>query len=377
MELGLYIHIPFCRQKCNYCDFSSYAGMEQLYGSYTEALRRDIAGQGLLFSQAFVDTVYLGGGTPSVLPAKLLINIIKEIKNSFCLTDSVEFSMEANPGTIDEETLAVLRQAGINRVSFGIQSFSDSHLASLGRIHNSSQGIEAVRLARQAGFSNISVDLMYDLPNQTWEDWKYSLECAADLDVNHISAYGLKIEPNTPFADCLESGELTLPDDEVQNEMYELVNSYLPLRGYDRYEISNYAKDGFACRHNLKYWRFLPYLGLGAAAHSFWDGERFANTDNINEYINCMRRGESAVHYRARISQSEAMAEYCFLNLRTTEGISLENFHNHFGISFEEIYGHQTTKLSDRGLVVVSGGWVKLTPVGMKYGNQVFCDFLP
>ena len=377
MDLGLYIHIPFCRQKCSYCDFPSYIGMDQLYDSYTEALRREIAGQGLRFSAAHVGTVYLGGGTPSVLPTKLLISIVDEIKDNFCLDESVEFTMEANPGTVNLETLATLRQAGINRVSFGIQSFSDSRLAYLGRIHNGHQGNEAVHLARQAGFHNISLDLMYDLPGQTVEDRQHSLQCAADLGVEHISAYGLKIEAGTPLAYLHDSGELTLPNDDVQGDLYEWVNNYLPSRGYGRYEISNYAKAGFRCRHNLRYWQFLPYVGLGAAAHSFLNGDRFANTTNINEYIDRIKQGLSAIEYREHLTQTDAMAEYCFLSLRTAEGISLQEFRNRFGVSYEQIYEVQTRKLVKRGMVTSSGGSVRLTAVGMKYGNQVFCDFLP
>lgn len=377
MNIGLYLHIPFCRQKCLYCDFPSVSQMEHLYQSYTEALRREIAGQGLLFSDCAVNTIYIGGGTPTILPQSLLLSLIQEVKNSFFLDPNNEFSIEVNPGTVTGDTLTMLKSAGINRVSFGIQSFDDEIMHTLGRIHNAKQGIDTIRLAQQSGFQNISMDLMFDLPGQTIEHWHRSLKMASTLGVKHISAYGLKIEDETPFAQQLEQGILQMPADDEQEAMYDLTNHYLPEKGYIRYEISNYARPGYECRHNLKYWTHQSYLGLGAAAHSFIKGNRIANVSNINQYIKRISSNCSVVEFQETPKLATAMAEFCFLALRTINGLSLVAFHNKFGIEFEKVYDLQLKDLVQKGLLDLLPERARLTELGMKFGNQVFCVFLP
>ena len=377
MKLGVYIHIPFCRHKCAYCDFPSYSQLEHWYDRYVDALRRDIAGQGILFPEAVVDTVYIGGGTPTVLPEKLLTGIVREVWDQFSLATDAGVSVEANPGTVTGETLVALKAAGVNRISFGVQAFDDQLLARMGRIHSANQSIEAVRLARQAGINNISIDLMVDLPGQSAADWERSLQTAVGLGVNHLSAYGLKIEEGTVFAEQFASGLLSLPDDDEQAAMYDLTNSYLAAQGYERYEISNYARPGCQCRHNLKYWRYQPYLGIGAAAHSFLGGERIANTNSVERYVDNIMQGFSPVEYRERLASTTAMAEYCFLHLRMAEGICLYDFSQQFGVSFAAVYGSAAAKLAEQDLLIITQERVRLSPLGMKYGNQVFCAFLP
>lgn len=377
MKLGVYIHIPFCRHKCAYCDFPSYEQLELWYDRYVDALRREIAGQGILFPEAVVDTIYVGGGTPTVLPEKLLTGVIREVCDQFRLAADAEITVEANPGTVTGEMMAALRTAGINRISFGVQSFDDRLLARMGRIHSASQGIEAVWQARQAGIDNISIDLMVDLPGQSVADWEYSLKTAVSLGVNHISAYGLKVEEGTPFAEQFAAGLLSLPDDDEQAAMYDLTNIYLAAQGYERYEISNYARPGYQCRHNLKYWRFEPYLGIGAAAHSFISGERIANTCNVERYVKNIMQGISAVENRECLDDKIAMAEYCFLHLRMSEGICLHDFSEKFGVSFTSMYGKAVAKLAEQGLLIFAHDRVRLSSLGMKYGNQIFCVFLP
>lgn len=377
MNLGLYIHIPFCKQKCLYCDFPSYPHMEGLYESYTDALCREITGQGVLFSTNQVDTIYIGGGTPTALPAPLLLRIVAAVMENFAVTTDAEISIEANPGTVDGDTLTALRAVGINRISFGVQTFSDTLLKGLGRIHTGEEGANAVRIAKRAGFSNINIDLMYGLPLQQIEHFQQSLQIAYDLAIPHISVYGLKIEDETPFACSLAQGKLSLPSEEEEEAMYDRGVTYLPQHGYERYEISNYSRPGFSCRHNLKYWNYAPYLGLGAAAHSFINRERLANTQDVRTYLECINSGCSPVEHRETADEATQMAEFCFLALRTNSGISYHAFYQYFGKDFYQNYEQQITSLTTRGLVTTTQQSIRLTNLGMKYGNIVFRTFLP
>lgn len=377
MELGLYIHIPFCKQKCLYCDFPSYSHMESLYESYIDALCREITGQGVLFSGHQVNTIYIGGGTPTLLPLPLLLQVIATVKTSFYVTPDAEVSMEANPGTVDGSMLADLRAHGVNRLSFGVQSFTDALLQEAGRIHSGDEGVAAVRAAQQAGFSNINIDLMYGLPLQTLTNFQDSLRLAVDLAVPHISVYGLKVEEGTPFAHRFAANSLMLPAEEEEEAMYEETVRFLPQCGYERYEISNYAAPGHLCRHNLKYWHYSSYLGLGAAAHSFINRERLANTRDVRTYITQMNTGCSPVEYQEKPDMAEQMAEFCFLGLRTAAGISYEAFYQYFEKNFQQHFAKQVTDLAAKKLIDIGRQSVKLTPLGMKYGNLAFQAFLP
>lgn len=375
MSLGLYIHIPFCRQKCLYCDFPSVAGREELYDAYITALGRELAGWGGVLSA--VDTVYIGGGTPTALPAGMLSRLGGFLRTSVPIEAVGEFTVEANPGTLTTEKLAALRAIGVNRLSLGVQAFDDKVLAAAGRIHSAAEAFAAIETAAAAGFTNLSIDLMYGLPGQSLDSFRAGLRQAVDLPINHLSVYGLKVEENTPFARWQARGELILPDEDEEEAMYELAASLLPDRGFVRYEISNYARAGAVCRHNLKYWRYQPYIGLGAAAHSFWQGERLANTADVDEYIRLIASGASPLNSRERPDRLTAMAEYAFLVLRTKVGLDYADFAACFGESFEERYKETVADLAGRGLLTAGADGIRLTAVGMKYGNVVFASFLP
>jgi len=324
-----------------------------------------------------VDTIYIGGGTPTLLSSKFLKQLLETVHKSFIIDQTAEISIEANPGTVDKEKLVALRGGGVNRISFGVQSFSDSLLLSIGRIHSSAQAIEAVNLAKEVGINNINIDLMYGLPGQSIEQLKASILQASELDVTHISAYGLKVEEGTAFADMEKEGKLLLPEEEIDEAMYEMTTQLLPKEGFLRYEISNFAKKGYECRHNLKYWRYQPYLGVGAAAHSFLKKERLANISDVSAYIKAVMNGELPLEQRETPDNNIAMAEYIFLVLRTVEGLSIEKFNQYFKTDFFHHYNDKVAALASKGLIVITKEQLYLTSIGMKYGNIVFSTFLP
>jgi oxygen-independent coproporphyrinogen-3 oxidase len=376
-KLGLYIHIPFCLQKCRYCDFASYAGLEHLYSDYADALCREMVLRSGGFSDAVVDTVYLGGGTPSVLPLKLLDNILKTASDYFHIETNAEVTLEVNPGSVNDEKLMYFKTLGINRLSFGVQTFDDALLQTLGRIHTSSDSINILETAGNAGFTNINIDLMHGLPGQSLEKLSYSLKTAAAIGAGHISVYGLKIEENTPFAQMAQQGILSLPDAELEETMYDSTIDYLIASGYERYEISSFAKPGFKSRHNLRYWQNSPYLGFGAAAHSFAGGIRSFNAADVGEYIKKITANDFSVQMYEKTDCREKMAEFIFLALRTSDGLYYQQFNNYFGIDFLKEYGGIVETLAAMGLVEKNGCRIFLTRKGMKFGNQVFQKFLP
>ena len=376
MRWGIYVHIPFCLQKCFYCDFPSYAGRERYMEDYAKALCREIASQGFLRRKALgaPTTIYVGGGTPTALPAKLMERILRAL--GALASPAGEFTVEATPGTVDGEYLSMLFRHGANRLSIGVQSFSDGLLRRIGRIHTGEEAKRAVELARGAGFSNISLDLMYGLPGQSLGELQASMGIAMGLGVQHISIYGLQVEEGTAFARQRERGQLDLPGDEMEEAMYDCMVKTLPEHGYARYEISNFARPGYESRHNLGYWQDVPYLGLGAAAHSYLDGKRWANTPDIAEYISRMGRGESPVLEKEERTRDIAMEEFAFLALRTAQGIDKEKFRRAFGCTLETVYGEVLQRMESRGLLRNEGNFVFLTEPGMKYGNLVFAEFL-
>jgi len=298
------------------------------------------------------------------------------VKQAFVISPEVEWTLEVNPGTVDEEKLTMLFQNGVNRLSFGAQSFNDCLLKKIGRIHDRRQSIETINLAEKVGFQNMSLDLMYGLPKQTMDDLKESIAQAAKLPVKHISIYGLKVEPGTVFAKLQEKNQLSLPSEEVDEAMYELVMSSLPQYGYQRYEISNFARSSFESKHNLKYWQDQPYLGLGASAHSYLDAKRFSNVANVKEYMQRISAGVSPRQQCEKLDAKMLMEEFCFLALRTKNGIDIEKFEAKFSSNFFSIYGHIIDSLKIKKLIEQDGKCIYLTALGMKYGNQVFCEFL-
>ena len=379
-QWGIYAHIPYCVKKCAYCDFVSAAvgkSAAREMEAYAAALRAEILREVPPLRARWGDaaTVYIGGGTPTALPAQLLTRILQTLRDTAGIPQ--ECTVEANPGTVDADCLAQLRAAGANRLSLGVQSFDNRLLRAIGRIHTAQEARAAFRAARVAGFDNISLDLMYGLPTQTLDDLKTSVNAALTLAPEHISVYGLTVEEGTPFAAAEAQGRLTLPSEETAEEMYDWLTAELPARGYARYEISNFARQGFESRHNLGYWRNIPYLGIGAAAHGYIDGVRWGNEPATGKYIRAMRAEESArVPEDTGRTQENAMEEYAFLALRTVRGIDAADFHRAFGVGIDEVYGAVIEKYSAQGLLRRAEHHVALTDAGMKLGNEVFAAFL-
>ena len=332
-SLGLYIHIPFCRRKCLYCDFCSVAdGSGELVERYVDALALCIAESADKARDYEVDTLYIGGGTPTVLTLKQMERVLDACFRSYSVADSAEISCECNPATGGYEYFCGIRKMGINRLSIGLQSAMDNELQALGRIHSFSDFADTFSAARRAGFDNMSVDLMYGIPEQTAESFSKTLDAVVALSPEHISAYCLKVEENTPFGKM--GDKLLLPDDDAASDMYELCSSYLRERGYERYEISNFARQGRESRHNMRYWQCREYLGFGAAAHSYFGGERFAFSGNINAFAN----GEFSVSEREKIDSGEEMLEYVMLGMRLGKGISLSDFRLRFGADIFSVF---------------------------------------
>jgi len=378
-DFGVYIHIPFCKQKCFYCDFPSFAGREKYIDEYLNSLHHEmelgaerIAEMGKLTPH----TIYIGGGTPSHLNLSQMQMLFEAIHANMQVKDVAEFTMEANPCTIDEEKLHLMKSNGINRISIGVQSFDDGCLQRIGRIHKSSMAIEKVSLAQKAGFDNISIDLMYGLPGQTLDMLKKSLDKAIELGIQHISVYGLQLEEGTVLAKQQEMGRLELPDDEAVEKMYDYLVEYLPANGFSRYEISNYAMGGYYSRHNTLYWQDVPYLGFGSGAHSYWRGNRYENPVDIGEYIKATAEGKFLHIVEEAVSEKAHMEEFCFLGLRMTSGINKRKFRETFNKDISEVFGKVIDKMVAKALLGESETAIFLTPLGMKYGNVVFGEFI-
>lgn len=377
-QWGVYVHIPFCRQKCFYCDFPSFAGRERDREAYIRALCREIEVRGSSCRQQWGEpaTVYIGGGTPSALPAPLMQMLLEKLAAVLTGEKTQEFTVECNPGTVDAEFLHMLHEKGANRLSFGVQSFDDAVLRRIGRIHTGKEAVQAFSLARRAGFENLSLDLMYGLPGQTMELLRASVEQALALEPSHISMYGLQVEEGTAFARLQEAGRLSLPADEETEAMYDYMTEALPAAGYVRYEISNFARPGCESRHNLSYWQDVPYLGLGAAAHSYLDGQRWKAVTDIPAYIEAAVHGGRIIEPEEPQTRAIAMEEFAFLALRTAAGISRARFARRFGCTLDSVYRQAIEALSGKGLLEDTGTAVRLTPLGMKYGNWAFEEFL-
>lgn len=369
MSLGLYLHIPFCKQKCLYCDFNSYAGKETMMDEYCDALKTEI----LVNSSAkSVDTIYFGGGTPTLLGGERLADLLRTIKEHFCVTDDCEITAECNPGTIDQKGLEQLYWAGFNRLSIGLQSTKDEVLKRLGRIHSFDEFKQCFDNAGAVGFENLSLDLMYGLPNQTMEEWKDTLEKALAFAPEHLSCYGLKVEEGTPFA----SMDLSLPDDDTVGEMYDVCVEILGKAGYDRYEISNFAKSGRESRHNLKYWRCDDFIGFGAGAYSCKNGVRYDNLCGIKEYCDAIAEKQSAIEEEVPLSMDDRMSEFCFLGLRTAEGISEDEFRRRFGKEITDVFGSVLKKNLDRGTLLLKGDRYRIDSKFFFVSNSILADFV-
>lgn len=369
-----YIHIPFCAAKCNYCAFNSKVSTADERENYIDAIVTEIK-KSLTTDNLSLITIYFGGGTPTILTLNQIEKIFNAIIKKFHVETNSEITIEANPGTVDENYLNGLKKIGFNRLSLGMQSFNDELLKILGRIHNSTTAIETVKTARKI-FDNISVDLMYGLPHQTLDEVKFDVKRAADLNVNHISIYGLEVEPNTKFFQLNEVGKLNLPDEDICGDMYDYITENLPKLGYNRYEVSNFAKIGYESRHNTGYWTGAKYFGFGAGAHSYNGKIRTSNIADIAEYIKKIRAGYDVSQVEEIVTTNAAMEEFCFLGLRMTAGIDAKIFHSRFGKNIFDIYGKIIEKNLRLGLLEVDGDKIFLTKHGMKIGNVVFADFL-
>lgn len=372
--VGLYVHIPFCQAKCAYCDFASYAGLDALHDQYSAALIHEVTKAGRLY----VRTIYLGGGTPTLLPASHLSDIVKAIKRRLLTHSTAEITVEANPGTVSPAKLAALRASGVNRLSLGVQSFSETELQMLGRIHNAAGAIQAIQNARQAGFDNLSMDLLYGLPEQPLASWRASLERALALHPDHLSLYALTIEAGTPLATAIARGQLPSPDPDLAADMYELAQSLLSEAGFLHYEISNWARSpDFVCQHNLIYWRNEPYLGVGAGAHSWLSGRRWSNVSEPMPYILHMHNGLQPIAAEELIDTETEMGETMILGLRLiSEGVELARFQERFGLDLRVRFADELQELIGLGLVELGSQRVTLTPRGRLLGNQVFLRFV-
>lgn len=378
MNWGLYLHVPFCLAKCAYCDFVSYPYDPETAALYQTTLCREIALRGGEPPAGAVgpQSVFIGGGTPTVLPNGMLCGIIDELSARFPWAAGTEVTVEANPGTVDREKLTALAAAGVNRLSIGMQAAQDRLLSFLGRLHRCSEVTRAVQTAREAGFDNLNLDLIFGVPGQTLEDWRCTLETALSLKPTHIAAYSLEIPRGTRLSALLERGLIRVCPEETELEMYRLTRSILAAHGYRQYEISNFARPGFECRHNLLYWDNGHYLGLGPAAHSHFRGRRRANERSINRYAERLAAGEKPLEEEELLDKRTQMAETMFMGLRLLRGVNLEDFRERFGIGADEIYATEISRLTANGLIERAGKHLRLTEKGLPLANIVFTEFL-
>ena len=373
--MELYLHMPFCVRKCAYCDFLSFPTDQETQNLYTRRLREDIDAMGKKYGDIPVDTIFIGGGTPSVPDSALIVGIMEHVRKAFHVAEGAEISMEANPGTVTREKLTDYRQAGINRLSFGLQSANDRELKLLGRIHTWAEFLESFHLARECGFTNINIDLMSALPGQTRESWKDTLKRVTDLNPEHISAYSLIIEEGTPFGEKYgsEEGRKLLPDEDSEREMYHETKRFLRDCGYERYEISNYAKPGRACRHNIGYWTGVPYLGLGLGASSYMDGCRFAVNSDMKQYLEEKPGMFTDVE---KLTKKDMEEEFFYVGLRMTAGVSLSEFERRFGVSAKDVYPGLMETFVEEKAAVFQGDRFVLTDYGLDVSNYIMAQFL-
>lgn len=378
-ELELYIHIPFCVKKCAYCDFLSSVQNEKIRENYVNALVREINAYGQLQEQYIVSTIFIGGGTPTILSELQMQKIFKALHAVFEINQDAEITIEANPGTVTKEKLNIYRMCGINRISFGLQSVNNEELRLLGRIHTYEEFLESYYLAREVGFTNINVDLISAIPKQTLSSWEETLKNVIALNPEHISAYSLIIEEGTPFANVYGKGapkEDELPSEEEERNIYYRTKELLKEFGYQQYEISNYAKDGNVCKHNSGYWKRKEYLGIGLGSASLLNHTRFHNTDDLSFYLEHAGETELLRQEIQILSIEEQMEEFMFLGLRMTEGISKKEFEACFGKTIDVCYEKQLQKLQKQEMIEISADRIALTDYGLDVSNYVLSEFI-
>ncbi len=370
---AFYIHIPFCRSKCLYCSFTSYPGKENLHSEYIEALKSEISS----FAENFTNkeqklrTVFIGGGTPTSISPDLLCGLLEYIPVHFDVDEGAEISVEANPGTVDLAYLKRLREAGVNRLSFGVQSFLDTELEVIGRTHLGKEAVDAVRMAQDAGFRNINIDLMYGLPNQTGKTWEESLSTALDLDVEHLSLYQLTIEEGTPYSTLIETGRLALPLEAEVLKMDKITKALCGKFGFNQYEISNFCKESYECTHNINYWQNNEYLAAGVAAVSFVGGVREKRVSGVGEYISLSCKGMSVISEKEQLGLEESFRESVIMGLRMTKGVSRQRLLKRYSLDVEEHYGRILTDLVSQGFVELSRTHLQISAKGWPLSNQI------
>ena len=376
-ELGIYIHIPFCKQKCFYCDFCSFANKNEMQGKYVETVINEI--KNITHKEKYtVTTIYFGGGTPSILNPNYIKNILQEIKSSFEILDDAEITIEINPGTVNEEKLKRYKEYGINRLSIGLQSANDKILKNIGRIHDYKQFEETFFYARKCGFRNINVDLMIGLPTQAIEDVKQTLEKIIQKNPEHISVYSLIIEEGTIIEKLINENKLQLPDEETERIMYWTVVNKLKENGYNQYEISNFSKKTYESKHNTNCWKQKQYIGLGTSAHSYLNKKTYSNTNNIEEYIKNIQENNISKNITIHEEQTEesTMNEYMLLGLRMIQGININEFKQKFKIDPTIKYKEILEKLQKENLIQITKTSIKLTKQGIDFGNIVWEEFI-
>ncbi len=375
-NLGIYLHIPFCKSRCSYCDFATdvYRNNDAVE-RYVNALCKEITNYEL-GTEKYVETIYFGGGTPSLLTPNQLEKIINTLQKSFSFSENIEFTLEMNPATVTPEKLRDFRSLGVNRASFGVQTFDDKALKILARGHDSNDARKTFELLRQANFNNISFDLIGGLPNQTLADWKKNLDEALKMNPEHLSLYLLEIHEGTPLAEQIRSKRQPNPDEDLAAEMYEVMVEKVGEKGLQQYEISNFSKSGFESKHNSKYWLCEPVLAFGVSAHSFDGKSRWANERDTNKYVSLIEKGLSPIVERNDLSEKQLSSEFVFLNLRLTKGLDLKEYKSRFGIDLEKEFAENLKDLSEAGLIFVTNSELKLTPKGMVYSNEVFSVFV-
>ena len=365
---GLYIHLPFCRQKCSYCDFISFTNHVPDIDAYLKVLEQEMEE----YRGTPVDTVFLGGGTPSILSGPQLGFLLQGVRRIFKIDQNAEITIEANPKTLSPEKIKVLLSNGVNRLSLGVQSFVDQELKTIGRIHDAKTAYTTVCMARDLGFNNINLDLMMALPGQTLKSLRQTVETALSLKPEHLSCYSLILEEGTPLYKQYQEGKVTLPKEDTDREMYHFICKRLKENGYEQYEISNFSKSGKQCRHNLKYWQCEQYIGVGIAAHSYLDHRRFANTSDFKEYLSGRFHSED----RQELSNGDEMAEFMIMGLRMLKGVNIQEFERRFNIAIEEQFGGVSAKHVKNGFLAKEGDHYFLTAKGMDVSNTILCDFV-
>ncbi|OPJ55600.1 radical SAM family heme chaperone HemW [Alkalithermobacter paradoxus] len=376
MEIGLYIHIPFCIKKCNYCDFSSYKLDNESKNKFIDGLIKEMKMYSDMYKDREFLTVFIGGGTPTILDTKELKYILDNINKHFKINKDAEITIESNPGTLEKEKLKELYELGVNRLSIGVQAYQTKHLNTLGRIHTFKEFEESFKSALEVGFRNINVDLMFSLPNQTMKEWKETLQKVVDLNPTHISTYSLIIEEGTKFYDMYKSGEIVDIDQNLDRQMYYYAREYLSKNGYNQYEISNFSKKGYECRHNIIYWKCKEYLGLGPSAHSYINKIRFSNYSTIDTYLEILNNKNLPIDDRNELTFKDRLEEKIFMGLRMNEGIDVYEINEEFNIDIKNLYKETINKLVNDGYLKCNNNRVHLTNKGIDFSNKVFIEFL-